>query len=402
MRWICTVFAVAIAAGPASALNWQAGWDALLHGEPTRTGETQANGGVRTLPHATAVQPNMGAGVFEVTGYGVAPDHAGTPAQAKLLAVGAAKLDALHKLAAILEGAEVRSEEELRDYVQTRYAVRQETSAMLRGVRVVATRYAPDGTAEVDVRLVLDSAGAAQDFGSPQGYEIVAAHPAPAAIPPARTAVLRPETEQPAPTNLLTAFEESRRQDPAPDPLARESVDLQRLFEDARQESSLATQDTPAAVNAAAGQVEPPPGRRQLAKTESKAPSGVDVGPVRIEPNKFTGQYTDLIVDARGYAVDTAQPPRVETLSGNQIFPFNGGMLESFAPPQEPAVRFIKSEPEARLLPGYGGRPLSVEIDGVAEDGAFLMSEFRLLGLQPLLRSRLARGEGYVLIWMDE
>ncbi|MEE9500426.1 MAG: LPP20 family lipoprotein, partial [Candidatus Omnitrophota bacterium] len=89
------------------------------------------------------------------TGSGVPPENAKGP-EARLMAVRAAKIDALRNLAERVYGVKIDAVTSIRDFVTERDEVRADVEAFLRGAEVTDTRYLSDGSVEVDVGIDLD------------------------------------------------------------------------------------------------------------------------------------------------------------------------------------------------------------------------------------------------------
>ncbi|MDX1933722.1 MAG: hypothetical protein SFU56_14080 [Capsulimonadales bacterium] len=100
---------------------------------------------------------NYSAGVVKATGYGAPPAEgvAGTPAQAKLMALGAARADALRTLAMTVSSIQVTAETKVKNYVLEKDEVRTSLSALLKSPRVVSEAMQADGTAVVVMELPL-------------------------------------------------------------------------------------------------------------------------------------------------------------------------------------------------------------------------------------------------------
>ncbi len=120
---------------------------------------------------------DWGDGVIRVTGHGALPVASQTYPQAKLMAVGAAELDAQRILAATLRGAMITSKRKLENYIQKEYIVEENVNAMIHGAQVTDVRVMPDGNVQVDMELRL------------KGLEQKAVVAAPEAAPAASTAV---------------------------------------------------------------------------------------------------------------------------------------------------------------------------------------------------------------------
>ncbi len=89
------------------------------------------------------------------TGAGVPPENA-KETEARLMAIRAAKIDALRNLAERVYGVKINAVTSIRDFVTERDEVRADVEALLRGAEVTDTRYLSDGSVEVDVGIDLD------------------------------------------------------------------------------------------------------------------------------------------------------------------------------------------------------------------------------------------------------
>jgi len=383
MNRLWLALAMVVGAAGAEAWEWRAAWDTL---------QGQRDAG----------EVHMGEGVYRVTGYGAAPVDAASEAQARLMALGAAQLDALGKLAAILEGADVSSQREAGDYVQVRYAVEERSRAYLKGVRTLETRYRGDGSAEVDVELVLTHSGQRPDFASLEGFEVRPGGPlairevAALGRRPAVTKALRGQ----GPADRASSV---RVTPAAPGPPSQETdaspgfwAGLDALFgrydawggDHAREgapSDSIETQEKPGAsseVYAMAGDVTVLPPERFPVDAEA---------------------YTDVVLDARGLGVVPALRPKAFTPAGSQIYPFKGGEFARFAPVAEPKLRYAKSMAAAQRLPGFGPRPLLVEVEGVCGEARtdLVLPGGAVRKLAALRASRVRNGEGYVVVLID-
>lgn len=111
-------------------------------------------------PGAGPVAPPSGAPGWSsqtatVTGYG-APREGAPPGQARLLAMRAARLDAMRKLSEQIQGLELTSSTKVKDFVTEHDEIRTRTQAMVRDAQETSSRINPDGTAEVTLSLPLN------------------------------------------------------------------------------------------------------------------------------------------------------------------------------------------------------------------------------------------------------
>lgn len=98
---------------------------------------------------------NYGAGTVRATGYGAPPPagRASSPIQSRLMAMGAARADALRTLAMTVSSVQVTAETTVKNYVLSKDEVRTNVSALLQSPRIISETTQPDGTAVVVVEL---------------------------------------------------------------------------------------------------------------------------------------------------------------------------------------------------------------------------------------------------------
>lgn len=90
------------------------------------------------------------------TGYGLPPEDAATPQEARLLAERAAEVDAKRQLLERIGGVLVDAQTSVRDYAAAHDDVRAVVQGLVQGAHVTDTRYNDDGSVEVDVEAPLD------------------------------------------------------------------------------------------------------------------------------------------------------------------------------------------------------------------------------------------------------
>lgn len=167
------IIAATLAACQGQALEWCAAWETLWGKTPVLVPVPRPEPAPQmeyVAPAAPAVK--LGEGVFRVTGYGVAPQNTASPEQARLMAIGAARLDAERQLALLLKGADVQASSDSTEYALNNYRVSETTRSFLKGMRVMETRYGEGGIAEMDVEVVLAGSSRPVDFASLDGYKI--------------------------------------------------------------------------------------------------------------------------------------------------------------------------------------------------------------------------------------
>lgn len=98
---------------------------------------------------------NYSVGVVKATGYGAPPrpGRSSSPAQARLMSLGAARADALRTLAMTVSSIQVTSETRVKNYVMEKDVVETRLSALLQAPRIVSESVQSDGTAVVVVEL---------------------------------------------------------------------------------------------------------------------------------------------------------------------------------------------------------------------------------------------------------
>ena len=100
---------------------------------------------------------NYGVGVVKATGSGAPPADgiASNPVQARLMALGAAKADALRNLAMAVASVQVTSDTRVKNFQTESDVVETHVEALLRNPRVIREEVAKDGTATVILELPL-------------------------------------------------------------------------------------------------------------------------------------------------------------------------------------------------------------------------------------------------------
>ena len=98
---------------------------------------------------------DWGDGLIKAVGRGTLPADAISYPQAKLMAIGAAELDAQRILASTLRGLKVNSKRVTNRYALESYSVEENINAALRGAKIVRTTFLPDGNVEVEMEIQL-------------------------------------------------------------------------------------------------------------------------------------------------------------------------------------------------------------------------------------------------------
>ena len=147
---------------------------------------------------------NWSAGYIEAVGIGAPADKSIGKANARPMALRAAKVDAYRNLLEITKGVQVDSATTVKDFTVESDVINSSVSGMVRGAQVVKTEYMSDGTAEVTLRMPLYGGILAQTIlppamaKPPAPPEPAPAAPAPVAPAPAVTAPAAPAPAAPA------------------------------------------------------------------------------------------------------------------------------------------------------------------------------------------------------------
>ncbi len=89
------------------------------------------------------------------TGAGVPPPRAINPAQARLMARRAAKVEGMRNLLEQAYGVNISSSSSVRDFVLQNDSIRARVDGYIRGARVVDEKYLQDGSVETDLEITL-------------------------------------------------------------------------------------------------------------------------------------------------------------------------------------------------------------------------------------------------------
>ena len=102
---------------------------------------------------------NYAAGLVKATGYGAPPTSSQNPAQARLMAMGAAKADALRNLAMAVSSIQVTATTKVKNYVTESDTVETKVSAILQNARITSETLGKDGMASVTVEIPMYGKG---------------------------------------------------------------------------------------------------------------------------------------------------------------------------------------------------------------------------------------------------
>lgn len=107
---------------------------------------------VRETPQPTAEWVPV---AIRATGSGAPPPSAISPAQARLMAERAAKLDAYRNLLEQAYGVQITSHSTVKDFVLQNDTIRSRVEAFIKGAKITDTRHLSDGSVEVEMELTL-------------------------------------------------------------------------------------------------------------------------------------------------------------------------------------------------------------------------------------------------------
>jgi Uncharacterized protein conserved in bacteria len=200
---------------------------------------------------------NYDAGVIKATGYGAMPARANSIAQAKLMALGAAKADALRNLAMTVNDVRVTSSTTVKNYVLESDVIRTEVEALLKAPRIISEKIETDGTAVVVMELPM------------YGKNSLAAVVLPKVL----------------------------REESAPAAVAAAPVPGFRVFKGPAEP----------AVKIAAPRPKP-------------APAPLPGGEPGLTPESDPGPFTAVLVDCRGLGVEAVMSPKLYDTDGREIY----------------------------------------------------------------------------------
>ena len=105
------------------------------------------------LPHLN--KPKIKTRVFRAQGVGIPSSKLQNPTQARLMALRAAKGDALRNLAEEIKGTRIDSDTTIEDMVTQNDNIRMQLNTTLQGARVVNRKQMPDGSVEIEIEVEL-------------------------------------------------------------------------------------------------------------------------------------------------------------------------------------------------------------------------------------------------------
>ncbi len=175
---------------------------------------------------------NWGDGNITVTGIGAPPEHLQGKPAARPMALRAATLDAYRNLLEITKGVQVNSNTTVQDFMTQSDVIRAQVDGMIRGARILNTRYLEDGT--VEIKMIMNMYGRFTDMilgaAEPSKPASQPVHPQPVAPQP-----VAPQPAQPQPVQPQAAPAQPAPSEPAKaEPVAQPGVVYTGLVIDAR------------------------------------------------------------------------------------------------------------------------------------------------------------------------
>ena len=263
----------------------------LLYSEPVRAQTVGSADAVETMASGTI---NWTVGEVRATGIGAPPAFPGNAAQARAMAERAAYVVALRNLLETVKGVRVDSETVVENYIVKNDVIKAKVDGIVRGARIVDTRYMSDGSVEVLVAMPMK--GAFLDALVPESF----------GRPPAGQVLQKPAPISPAPPPAK----------PATPPVAPE-----KKMEPAKPEPIM---PAPPAPEAKTEPLKPsPPSQLPEKKTEPSRPEPVQ--PVPAPQGQATvafkgGVATGLVIDGRGLGLRPALLPKIVDSQGQEIY----------------------------------------------------------------------------------
>lgn len=134
-------------------IQWVTATGTGLPPEKYLTGRTTTSTTVVAGPQV----PDWVKNTVKATGSGVKPETAENEAQAKLMALRAAKLDAMRNISEQINGLRIDANTTVKDFVATNDQIRTEMDNYLTGVKTVSEKYdATTGEAQVEIEAPLE------------------------------------------------------------------------------------------------------------------------------------------------------------------------------------------------------------------------------------------------------
>ncbi|HXY53125.1 MAG TPA: LPP20 family lipoprotein [Nitrospirota bacterium] len=241
---------------------------------------------------------NWTVGEVRASGIGAPPAFPGSAAQARAMAERAAYVVALRNLLETVKGVRVDSETVVENYIVKNDVIKAKVDGIVRGARIVDTRYMSDGSVEVLVAMPMK--GAFLDALVPESF----------GRPPAGHVIQKPAPISPAPLPAIP-----------PTPPATPPVAPEKKMEPAKPEPIM---PAPPAPETKTEPLKPsPPSQLPEKKIEPAKPEPVQ--PVPAPQGQATvafkgGVATGLVIDGRGLGLRPALLPRIVDPQGQEIY----------------------------------------------------------------------------------
>ena len=98
---------------------------------------------------------NWTKGIIQATGIGASPEEYYGKAQARPMALRAARLDAVRNLLEVTQGVRIDSATVVKNFAVTNDVIMAKVSGMVKGTQIVKQKYLSDGTVEVTMQMSL-------------------------------------------------------------------------------------------------------------------------------------------------------------------------------------------------------------------------------------------------------
>jgi hypothetical protein len=165
-------------------------------------GSTASAAGGDAVETTSSGMINWTSGEIFATGIGAPPSQPMNAAQARAMTERAAYVVALRNLLEVVKGVRVDSESTVENYIVKSDVIRTRVDGIVKGARIVKTRYLSDGSVEVQVAMplrgALMDAVLPGDFGKPGGSTVVP-QPVPLGQTPPQTYQQQPAPQKPEP-----------------------------------------------------------------------------------------------------------------------------------------------------------------------------------------------------------
>ena len=258
---------------------------------------------------------DYGNGTVKATGRGAMPSRNRdfSSGQARLMARGAARADALRNLAMAVSSVQVTSTTKVKNYVMDSDTVETRVSALLQSPRVISERDLPDGTAEVVVELPLYGRGSVAEAILP---EVIRGEP-------------RGRDEEREPRRREEYRRSDRRNDRSDryEPAERPARGDRYEREEEERTPDMIVSGEP--VHPSRVELKPSPGDtfREPREPATRVALEPRVRPVirpnvepGLTPSDARGPFSAVIVDCRGLNLRATLAPKLFDVSGRELY----------------------------------------------------------------------------------